>query len=217
MRSRKITHGRRKSGLLRRLLIGALFSIVLVGGSVGMAYADSDISSLLTHWFNKQSEEAVAEIDRSIDQEREKQTKRLKEELQLEIEAADETLKEFTKEEIEKRTESLKRHADELIANFDGDEGNTSPEKDKIMKQLDQTFNEAIQQMNDTVEGFESNSNNEQDASKKEEEKDSNKKANKDKDSSNENDQEQKEKNEDAEQDKDIEEESDDGGEEGQK
>src|SRR5699024_2603162 len=151
MKRRRDIHGKKKRRFPSKLLIGILLSFIIIGGSINITFADYDISSIISNWFNEKGSEAVEEVNNAMDKEREKQTKRLKEELQSEIESTEEALETFKKEEIEKRSEVLRSYANELIANFEADDSMNSKEKEKIIEKLDKTVEQAIKKMNNTT------------------------------------------------------------------
>ena len=71
MKRRRDIHGKKKPRFPSKLLIGIVFSFIIIGGNINIAFADYDISSIISNWFNEKGSEAVEEIDK----EREKQTK----------------------------------------------------------------------------------------------------------------------------------------------
>ncbi|MCM3744058.1 hypothetical protein M3193_07870 [Sporosarcina luteola] len=141
---------RKKKSLMgkAKFLIGAVLLIGIIGSSVSITFANQDIQSLLTNWFNTQRGHAITEIKEAIDTEREIQTERLKEELQAEIQSANERLQSITTEEKEKRTSELRRYTDELINNL---EINSSEEEGILRNELEGIFQAAIVEMDRVV------------------------------------------------------------------
>lgn len=144
MKSRRETH-KRKGFPLKKLLIGTVLLIGIIGSSVSIVFAEQDIESLLVNWFDKNKEEALVELEESVQKEQEEQTKRLKEELQSEVEAAEEELKQYTEEKKEKISNELKQHTDDLIHSINI--SNEDKEKE-IEAKFYKIFEEAKEQMN---------------------------------------------------------------------
>lgn len=137
-----------------RLLIGAVLLIGIIGSSVSITFANQDIQSLLTNWFDTQRGHAIDEIKGAIDTEREIQTERLKEELQLEIQSADKQLQTFTAEEKEKRISELRRYTDELINSFEID---NSESESVVKSELESIFQAAVNEMEQIMNNGNSN------------------------------------------------------------
>lgn len=140
--------GKRRAFLFK-FSVGALFICILIGGSMNSAFANQDIGSLLTSWFDKKKNESITRIEDTIVTEQEKQTSRLKEELQVKLNDSEQKLKEFTDTEIEARLLELKRYTDELIQQT---EFATEAKKEEFILQLHTIVELAKQQMDEIVE-----------------------------------------------------------------
>ncbi|WP_078382525.1 hypothetical protein [Sutcliffiella halmapala] len=134
----------KRRGFFFKLSVGALFICILIGGSMNIAFANQDIGSLLTSWFDKKKNESITRIEETIAIEQEKQTSRLKEELQVKLKDSEQKLKEFTDTEIEARLLELKRYTDELIQNT---EFSSEVDKEEFLVELDTIVELAKQQM----------------------------------------------------------------------
>lgn len=143
MLSRKVKFKTKKQSKLK-LSIGVLFLTAVVLGNIGVAFADQDISSLLTNWFSKKGTESVSTIEKAIMTEKEQQKQRLKEELQLEIDKSSKQLQQFTEDEKEKRIQGLRDYADQLAANINVD---NSKEKQKVIDEMDSIIQKAINEL----------------------------------------------------------------------
>ncbi|WP_059173493.1 hypothetical protein [Bacillus sp. FJAT-27445] len=134
----------RKSTLPLKILIGVLFLSVVIAGNIGVAFADQDISGLLSSWFNKKGQESIVSIESAIAAEKETQKLRLKEELQSELLNASERLNRFTEEEKQNRIQALRDYANQLIAGMKVD---NSEEEKRIASDLDKEIDKAIKAM----------------------------------------------------------------------
>ncbi|HLR52105.1 MAG TPA: hypothetical protein VK072_04440 [Candidatus Avamphibacillus sp.] len=144
MKSRRERHKRKKLPF-KKILIGAVLLIGVVGSSVTITFADQDIESLLTNWFDNTKDEALQDLEEAVSKEQKEQTKRLKEELQSEVEAAEKQLNQFTEEQKEKILKELQRYTDQLIDSIEI----TNEEKEKeIETKLYYIFEEAKEKMN---------------------------------------------------------------------
>src|SRR5699024_2785507 len=144
MKSRRETHKRKKLPF-KKILIGAVLLIGVVGSSVTITFADQDIESLLTNWFDNTKDEALQDLEEAVSKEQKEQTKRLKEELQSEVEAAEKQLNQFTEEQKEKILKELQRYTDQLIDSIEI----TNEEKEKeIETKLYYIFEETKEKMN---------------------------------------------------------------------
>lgn len=143
-RKEKMKPNQREIHLKLKILIGVLFLSLMVGSSIGVAFADSDINGLMTNWFNKKSNESIDSIEQAIMTEKETQKQRLKEELQRELVSSQKKLDEFTEEEKNKRVEAIKDYADKLIADMQIDNSNQELE---VQKQLDSIVENSMDEM----------------------------------------------------------------------
>ncbi|WP_373894291.1 hypothetical protein ACUL41_00660 [Virgibacillus natechei] len=141
---------RRKNNrsMYTKFLVGALLLIIIITSSINVAFADRDIGSVLTNWFNKNEGESIAEIEQAIDSERQDQTERLKEELRLEIESSEQELNQFTETQKTDRTTELERYTDELIHNLSID---NEEEKNRIAEETEAIVQEAKEKI-DNIE-----------------------------------------------------------------
>ncbi|UJL46325.1 hypothetical protein KFZ58_18580 [Virgibacillus sp. NKC19-16] len=127
-----------------KFLVGALLLIIIIASSINVAFADRDIGSVLTNWFNKNEAESIAEIEQVIDSERQVQTERLKEELRLEIESSEQELNKFTETQKTDRMIELERYTDKLINNLTID---NAEEKSRITDETEAIVQEAKEKM----------------------------------------------------------------------
>lgn len=117
----------------KKILIGTLLLIIIIVGSVQVAFADEDIAAMLTNWFDQKTEASMEEIEDVIQVEQKKQTARLKEELQLAIESANQQFDAFVEEEKSQAVEELQKHTEQLIEELDvDDEALKNEMKDKF-------------------------------------------------------------------------------------
>ncbi|WP_409270403.1 hypothetical protein V1499_13360 [Neobacillus sp. SCS-31] len=135
---------KRKSTRPLKILIGVLFLSAMIAGNIGVAFADQDISGLLSNWFNKKQQESISTIESAISAEKEAQKLRLKEELQSELANASERLTQFAEEEKQKRIQALTVYADQLIAGMKID---NSLEEKRIIAEMDKEIEKAIKAM----------------------------------------------------------------------
>lgn len=145
MKSRKETHSRKKSPIYMKFLGGAIFLLIIVGSSIGIAFANPDVSALLSSWFNKQTDSSIQEIDTAINKELAIQKSRLKEELGLIIESKEKEMGEFTESEKQRGVSALRSYADQLINNFEID---PSVDHERYIADLNKIIDQAIHQMN---------------------------------------------------------------------
>lgn len=127
-----------------KLLIGVLLLSIVAIGNVGVAFAGEDISSLLTNWFNQKGAQSVSTIEQAINNEKELQKQRLKEELQLKISESAKQLDQFTLEEKQRRVQALREYADQLVSNMKVD---NNEEKHKISAQMDAIIQKAEEEL----------------------------------------------------------------------
>lgn len=110
-----------------------------------VVFADYDISTLLTNWFHKKTEESIEEMDQAISAEQQKQTEILQEEIANAIESAEQQLEEFTESEKEKRVKEIETYAAQLKSRTEIDQ---SELKNEFVRALDNIVQEAIDKMN---------------------------------------------------------------------
>jgi len=144
MKSRRETHKRKKLPF-KKILIGAVLLIGMIGSSVTITFADQDIESLLTNWFDNSKGVALQELEKAVSNEQKEQTERLKEELQSEVEEAEKELNHFTKEQKEKVLKELQQYTDQLI---DSIEINNEEKEREIEAELHYIFEGAKEKMN---------------------------------------------------------------------
>ena len=144
MKSRRETHKRKKLPF-KKILIGTVLLIALIGSSVSVVFADQDIESLLSNWFHENQVEAVDELEKSVKKEKDVQTKRLKEELQSEVEKAEDELAQFTEHQKDKVSSELKKHVDNLI---NSSNINDAEKREDIEASLNKILTEAKEKMN---------------------------------------------------------------------
>jgi hypothetical protein len=127
-----------------KLLIGVLLLSSTIVGNIGIAFADQDIHSLLSNWFNQKGQESIRTIETAIMTEKEQQKVRLKEELQSELTNSAQLMDQFTEEEKQKRIQALQKYADQLIENMKLD---NDKEKQRIVAEMDQVIQKAIKEL----------------------------------------------------------------------
>lgn len=124
----------------KRVFIGTVLLIMIIGSSMSVAFAEQDIEALLTNWFVKNQEEAIEGLEKSVQDEQEEQTKRLKEALQIEVKEAEEELEQFTEQQKEQISEELKEYVDTIIGSMNV---NHDDEKQRIETELNTILEEA--------------------------------------------------------------------------
>ncbi|QQZ09785.1 hypothetical protein [Heyndrickxia vini] len=143
MITRKEKHIPKKGKL--KLLIGVLFLSLMIGSSISVAFADQDIPTLLTNWFNKKGSESITSIEQAIMSEKETQKERLKEELQVELRRSQQALTDYALQERKDRISEIRAYTDQLISTIHID---NQQEKEAISEKLKTIMNGAIQEMN---------------------------------------------------------------------
>ena len=133
-----------------KFLIGAVLLIGILGSGVSIAFAKQDVQSLLTNWFTSKRGAAVEEIKDAIENERDIQIDRIKEQLQQEIQQASQYIDSFTIAEKDRRTSNLRSYADELINSIGIDK---AAGESSIQSELDSIYEEAIREMEKAVQG----------------------------------------------------------------
>lgn len=107
-----------------KLIIGSSILTIAILLSSTIAFADADISGLLTNWYNKKAETAKAVVEQSVNKELETQKVRIREELEAKMKASSEELDKYVNAEKESRTKAIRDYADKLIneAKFSNEE-----------------------------------------------------------------------------------------------
>lgn len=144
MLSRKERYQKKRKSTHKKIVISILFSIICVVSSIGVVFADNDISQMLTEWFNKKGQESFSEIDHAIDQEVKKQIEHVKKELKVIISSANEDYIAFTKEEKEKSIKEIQDYANYLINSYPVD---NQKEKEKYIQHVDRIVRNAMKQL----------------------------------------------------------------------
>ncbi|EKN64746.1 hypothetical protein BABA_22698 [Neobacillus bataviensis LMG 21833] len=142
--TRKDTY-KKKNRFSLKLLIGVLLLSGAVVGNIGIAYADQDINSLLSNWFDKKGQESISSIENAIIAEKERQKTRLKEELQSELTNSAQLLAHYTEKEKQKRILDLQQYADKLIEDMKLE--NNQAEKQRITADMDKEIQKAIKEL----------------------------------------------------------------------
>lgn len=135
---------RKNSKWSAKLLIGVLLLSSIAVGNVSVAFAGEDISSLLTNWFNQKGAQSVTTIEQAINQEKELQKQRLREELQLKISESAKEIDQFTENQKQSKVQSLKAYGDQLISKMNID---STGEKQEISAKMDSIVQQAIEEM----------------------------------------------------------------------
>ncbi|MGE7769321.1 hypothetical protein ACQKMK_02150 [Viridibacillus arvi] len=101
--------------------LAMILGILLIGFSLGngmkSAFADQDLQTMLTNWFNIKKTNSVSEIDQAITAEKEQLIGNIKGEIQLEMKRTADELATFKNAEKEQRIAALRDYTSELIAN----------------------------------------------------------------------------------------------------
>ncbi|MFC4355241.1 hypothetical protein ACFO0S_09305 [Chryseomicrobium palamuruense] len=126
---------------LSKFLIGTVFLIAICISSIQVAFAEQDISTLISQWFDQQKTSAVASMESSIESEKEQQVIRLKAHLQSEMERAQGELSAFEQQQIDETVEALRQHTSQLMASVSY---SNEAEKQAIINELNFIFNSAI-------------------------------------------------------------------------
>ena len=128
----------------RKIVIGILFLIIFAGSSATIAFADHNISGLLTEWFDRKTEESVEEIEEVILKEQQKQTEKLEAELHMAIETAEQEMQIFLEAEKEYRVEEIRQYASFLMEEIEIDD---AERKEAKLQELERILNEAKAEM----------------------------------------------------------------------
>lgn len=133
----------KKGGIFRKaIIILFLFLIGLsAGGGLNKAFADQDIQSRLTDWFDKRKSESISEMDEAITAEKKRLMNQLRVELQLETQRARVLLAQHTAAETAQSINELQKYAAELAA---GIHVSNDAEKAAVSRNMDAALAEAI-------------------------------------------------------------------------
>lgn len=142
MKSSKETYKGKRN---KKILTGLLLLTVPLGGSLGVSFADEDVKTKLTNWFDNKGQQSISIIESAILNEKELQKKRLKEELELEMSRSESDLNAFTASQKEIKIQALKAYTDNIIANIDID---TDAEKQQVLNEINQIMNAAMEEIN---------------------------------------------------------------------
>lgn len=145
MISRKEKYKKKNLSKRLKLLIGTLFLGIVIGSSLNIAFANQDIQSMLTNWFDNQKTNSIELIESAVTTEKEKQLQRVKKQVEKEVSNAERELKQFTNKEKKQRVKTIKKYANELIKGMETD---TSEDQTEITNELDSIVEKAINQMN---------------------------------------------------------------------
>ncbi|WP_339213581.1 hypothetical protein [Ornithinibacillus sp. FSL M8-0202] len=118
----------KKGNKLYLPIIGIGIVLIIMVSSVKVVFANEDIAYMLKNWFDDKQSASMEEIERTITQEKEKQTTRLKSEIHEAIQSAESQYEAFLEEEKTKRKQELIDYADQLISNYD-----VSMEADQVL------------------------------------------------------------------------------------
>lgn len=132
----------KKGGISRKAII-ILFTLLLtlsVGGGFNKAFADQDIQSRLTDWFDSKRNESISEMDKAITAEKNRLMDQLRVELQLEMQRAQAQLAQHTANETAQQISELQKYAAELSA---GINVSTDAEKKQVSSNISAALEEA--------------------------------------------------------------------------
>ncbi|QTD40819.1 hypothetical protein [Sporosarcina sp. Te-1] len=127
------------------LLTVVLLVTVALGNGMNKVWANQDIQSLLTNWFQGKKTESIQQIETAIHSEKELLMDELRAALQEEMRKAEEELTRYTEEETAKRVQELQNYAADLMANIQID---TTARKAEISADLDAALAQAMEQLN---------------------------------------------------------------------
>lgn len=133
----------KKGGIFRKAII-ILFLLLIglsAGGGLNKAFADQDIQSRLTDWFDKRKSESISEMDVAITAEKKRLMNQLRVELQLETQRAQVQLAQHTAGETAQSIKELQKYAAELAA---GIHVSNDAEKAAVSTNMDAALAEAM-------------------------------------------------------------------------
>lgn len=132
-----------------KIIVSCLLFIGIIGSSVVFVFADEDISSLLTNWFQQKTSSIISDLDEEIEQEQKSQALRIEEELTELVKDAEDDLIQFTEKEKQKRIKQLKEYADEIIQSFEVD---PRDDMDEMITEFDAILEKAKEEMEEFAE-----------------------------------------------------------------
>ncbi|MFB0832189.1 hypothetical protein ACEU2D_21660 [Brevibacillus laterosporus] len=152
MLSRSKKEKQRRNKERKRIFLGFVSLSMCFGLTMGVAYADVDVTQLLQGWYAQSTEVAKQSVTDALKTETQLQKERLKAEIQRKLLESAEDLKQFTVEEKAKRLTSLADYAGDLIDNLD-----ISNEKDRrqVERKMDAILSSAQQAMRDLADSYE--------------------------------------------------------------
>ncbi|MDF9413650.1 hypothetical protein E1B06_18450 [Brevibacillus laterosporus] len=152
MLSRSKKEKKRRNKERKRIFLGFVSLSMCFGLTMGVAYADVDVTQLLQGWYAQSTEVAKQSVTDALKTETQLQKERLKAEIQRKLLESAEDLKQFTVEEKAKRLTSLADYAGDLIDNLD-----ISNEKDRrqVERKMDAILSSAQQAMRDLADSYE--------------------------------------------------------------
>ncbi|MBA4534849.1 hypothetical protein [Brevibacillus halotolerans] len=152
MLSRSKKEKQRRNKERKRIFLGFVSLSMCFGLTMGVAYADVDVTQLLQGWYAQSTEVAKQSVTDALKTETQVQKERLKAEIQRKLLESAEDLKQFTLEEKAKRLTSLADYAGDLIDNLD-----ISNEKDRrqVERKMDAILSSAQQAMRDLADSYE--------------------------------------------------------------
>jgi maltooligosyltrehalose synthase len=128
-----------------KVFAGVVLLTFGIGSSVNAVFADQDIESLLTNWFDEQKSESISQIDAAIMDEKEVLKERLREELQTEMDEAEKELHQFTENKKQEKIKALRQHASKIISEMEIDH---LDEEERINTEIASIVEEAVSKIN---------------------------------------------------------------------
>lgn len=141
-----------------KLVVCTLLLTVGFSTSVNVAFANEDISAMLSSWFDQKTNESISDIETAINEEKTKSMETLKQELKVEMKDAEMKLNAYTEQEKQKRVDELKQYTEQLISDMQSME---QVEKDKVQKEIDVIIQEAKQKIDNIQTSVQSDNNKE--------------------------------------------------------
>lgn len=133
----------KKGGIFRKAII-ILFLLLIglsAGGGLNKAFADQNIQSRLTDWFEKRKSDSISEMETAITAEKKRLINQLRVELKLETQRAQVQLAEHTAAETAHSIKELQKYAADLSA---GIHVNNDAEKAAVSTNMDAALAEAM-------------------------------------------------------------------------
>lgn len=124
----------------KKFLIVAVLMIIIMGSGISVA-ASPNVSGLLTEWFQSENDDAIEEIDKSVDDELKEQTERLQEELKPVIDSVRDDIDTYKDEKKQEAVNELEKYSDQLIENATT---NDAINKKRYEKDLENIVDQAI-------------------------------------------------------------------------